>query len=60
MSAINAALRAYQRNKEEEVRKRGSALRICQLRLLSFYNGLLFQTSTALLVAANFFVTVST
>jgi hypothetical protein len=59
MNAINTALRAYQRTKEEEVRKRGSALRICQLRLRSFYNGLLFQSLTALLVAVNFFVTVS-
>ena len=59
INAINTALRTYQRNKEERARQRGSALRICQLRLRSFYNGLPFQTSTALLVAVNFFVTVS-
>ena len=58
MNAINTALRTYQRNKEERARQ-GSWLRICQLRLRSFYNGLLFQTLTALLVAVNFFVTVS-
>ena len=59
IATINATLRAYQRNKEEQASQRGSALLVCQLRLRSFYNGLLFQTSTALLVAVNFFVTVS-
>ncbi len=58
MSAINTTLRAYQRNKAEKARQQGSALRMYQLRLRSFYTGLPFQTSTALLVAVNFFVTV--
>ena len=59
INAINTALRTYQRNKEERARQRGSALSVCQLRLRSFYTGLPFQTSTALLVAVNFVVTVS-
>ncbi len=59
MVAINTALRAYQRDKAEKARQRASALRMYQLRLRSFYTGLPFQTSTALLVAVNFFVTVS-
>ncbi len=59
ITEINTALRAYQRERAEKARQGGSALRMCQLRLRSFYTGLLFQTSTALLVAVNFFVTVS-
>ncbi len=59
INAINTALRAYQRERLERVREKGSALRICQLRVRSFYTGLLFQTSTSVLVAVNFFVTVS-
>ena len=38
MSVINTALRACQRNNDEEVCKRGNALCICQLRLKSFFN----------------------
>jgi hypothetical protein len=60
MNTINATLRAYQTKKEEQTRQRGSTLHLCQLRLRSFYTSLPFQTSTALLVAINFFVTVST
>ena len=59
MVAINSALRDDQRDKEEKARQRESALHMYQLRLRSFYTGLPFQTSTALLVAVNFFVTVS-
>jgi hypothetical protein len=58
MSAINTALRAYQIKKEEQARQGESALRMYQLRLRSFYAGLPFQTTTALLVAVNFVVTV--
>ena len=58
MNAINSALRAYQRDRADKVRQQGSMLRIYQLRLRSFYNGLHFQSSTALLVAVNFFFTV--
>jgi hypothetical protein len=58
MHAINSTLRAYQRDRAEKVRQQGNVLRIYQLRLRSFYNGLHFQTLTALLVAVNFFFTV--
>ena len=59
MHAINAALRAYERDKAEQEHRHRSRLRRLQRRLRIFYTGLPFQTSTALLVAVNFFVTVS-
>jgi hypothetical protein len=59
MHAINATLRAYERDKAEQEHRSRSRLRRLQRRLRNFYTGIPFQTSTALLVAVNFFVTVS-
>jgi hypothetical protein len=59
MQSINAALCAYQQAKAEQEHRSRSRARRLQRRLRAFYTGLPFQTSTALLVAINFFVTVS-
>jgi hypothetical protein len=59
MQSINAALCAYQQAKAEQEHRSRSRARRLQRRLRAVYTGLPFQTSTALLVAINFFVTVS-
>jgi hypothetical protein len=58
VSAINSALRAYQREKAYEELKNKNAFRRLQPKLRSIYAGLWFQFATALLIAVNFFLTV--
>jgi hypothetical protein len=59
ISAINSALRANQREKEYKEIKNKNLFRRLQPTLRSIYSGLWFQFATALLVALNFFLTVS-
>ncbi len=59
VSAINSAVRDYQREKAYEECRKKSAFRRLQSRLRSVYTSLRFQFVTALMVAVNFFLTVS-